>query len=245
MRSLWIASLFLALAGRVVGQETGPAVIEKAIEAHGGAALLDRHPAARARIKATLIIGNTEVPALVETVVQLPGQFKNVIQLDVDGQKQMAVQVLDGNQGWMRRNGKTIPLDGAELTLLKEAFYAEQTIRLTPLLRDKNYRLTVLAESKVDGQPTRAVKVSHPGRPDINLSFDKTSGLLVKSERRIQDAARKEVLQEEIYRDYKTIQGVKRPTKLIVLRDGKKFLEGTILDFMPLDKVDAKEFAKP
>ena len=181
----------------------------------------------------------------VETVVQLPGQFKNVFQVEIKGKKQTVVQVLNGDMGWMAIDGQAVPLDAGKLAALKESFYAEQAARLTPLLRDKNYRLSSLPESKVDGRPALGVKIVHVGRPDISLYFDKATGLLVKSERRSKEAGKKEVLQEEIFRDYKELKGVKRPTKFAVLRDGLKFMEGTVIDFMPLDKVDAKEFAKP
>ena len=117
--------------------------------------MLDQHKAARVRVKAAVTIGGAELPAQVETIVQLPGQFKNVIQIDLGGKKQNVVQVLNGDTGWMTIDGKTIPLPEAELVQLKESFYAEQAARLTPLLRDKGYRLAALPETKVDGRPRR------------------------------------------------------------------------------------------
>ncbi len=246
MRRLGNASLLFALlSGPATAQDAARAVVEKAIQAHGGAAVLDRHQASRVRVKATLSLGGGEIPAVVETVAQLPGQFKTVIQMEIDGKTQSVVQVLNGDVGWMSIDGKTRALDAGELAARKESFYADHAVRLTPLLKDKNYRLSTLPEAKVDGRPAVGVKIAYAGRADIHFYFDKASGLLVKSDRRTKGTGKKDVLQEEVFRDYKAFGGAQRPTKFVVFRDGKKFMEGMVLNYTPLEKVDAKEFAKP
>lgn len=246
MRKFWISALlFVLLANPAGAQDAVRAIVEKAIKAQGGAEMLDRYNAGRARVKATINLAGGEIPAMVETTVQLPNQFKNVMQVEINGKKQTIVQVLNGDMGWMTIEGKTKPLDAGELATLKESFYADQAYRLTPLLRDKNYQLSAVPETKVDSRPALGVKVVHRGRPDINLFFDKASGLLVKSERRTKEAGNKDILQEEILRDYKELKGVQRPMKFLVFRDGKKFMEASVIEFTPLEKVDPKEFAKP
>ena len=50
--------------------------------------------------------------------------------------------------------------------------------------------------------------------------------------------------QEIIFKDYKDVDGVKRPTKFVMLYDGKKFLEATVVEQHMLEKIDDKEFSE-
>jgi hypothetical protein len=49
--------------------------------------------------------------------------------------------------------------------------------------------------------------------------------------------------QEIIFKDYKDVDGVKRPTRFVMLYDGKKFLEATVVEQHMLEKIDDKEFS--
>jgi hypothetical protein len=99
----------------------------------------------------------------------------------------------------------------------------------------------------VADKPAVGVKVSHKDHQDVNLYFDKDSGLLVKMEHKTkaQEEGNKEVTQEDIYSDYQDIGGAKIPMKLTILRDGKKYVEGEASEVKAVDKHDEKTFAKP
>src|SRR5947208_1477821 len=82
--------------------------------------------------------------------------------------------------------------------------------------------------TKVNGKPAVGVRVSHKGHRDINLYFDKDKGLLLKIERTVKDlmAGGKESQEEVSYSDYKEVEGVQQPTKLVIKRDGKDYVDG-------------------
>ena len=123
--------------------------------------------------------------------------------------------------------------------------HAENVQTLVPLLRDKAYRLHALGEMKVGGRPAVGVRVESRGHKDVNLYFDKKTGLLAKVERRALDDAGKEVTEESFCSGYKDVGGVKLPMKVVVQHDGKKFLEMEFSEYRFLDKLDDSEFARP
>jgi len=129
---------------------------------------------------------------------------------------------------------------------MKEEGHSVRVGSLAPLLKDKAYTLTYLGEIKVGDKPAVGVKVQTKGFREIDLWFDKASGLMVKTQRTTYDlTARKEVLKETYLSDYQEANGVKHARKVRIDQDGKKLLEGEITEYKVLDKVDDREFAKP
>ena len=123
---------------------------------------------------------------------------------------------------------------------------SEPELLRMPLLKDKAYTLSALKEVKVNGKAAVGVKVAAKGHKDIELYFDKDSGLQVKTVRvSLDPQTMKDVSYEVIYSDIKEFNGVKHATKALVNQDGKKYMEMEITEFKALDKVDEKEFAKP
>ena len=108
------------------------------------------------------------------------------------------------------------------------------------------YKLSPLGEVKVNDKPAVGVRVSSEGFQDVNLFFDKASGLLVKTETRTIDAqSGDEKTEEKLLSDYKETEGVQRPGKVVVLRDGKKLLTLQVEDVKVVDKFDKDFFTKP
>jgi hypothetical protein len=75
-------------------------------------------------------------------------------------------------------------------------------------LKDEGFKFALFGDVTVDGKDAVGVRVSCKGRPDINLFFDKGTGLAIKSERRAKDTrTNQEFTAESIYRDHKAFQG--------------------------------------
>jgi hypothetical protein len=90
-------------------------------------------------------------------------------------------------------------------------------------LDDRQFAFSLVGDATVDEQEAVGVRVSCPGRPDVNLFFDKKTGLVIKSERRTKDPlTEEEYTAESIYRDHKPFQGVMWPTKR---RDRRDFMD--------------------
>ena len=90
------------------------------------------------------------------------------------------------------------------------------------------------------------VKVSSKGHRDVDLYFDKETGLLVKTEGRVKDdMSGQEVTEESFHSEYKEVQGTKQAHKFVVKRNGKLFMEGEATGVELSEKLDASTFAKP
>jgi hypothetical protein len=128
---------------------------------------------------------------------------------------------------------------------MEETKYADQVTLMTPLLDDKKFQLSALGEKKVQNRPVIGVKVSATGHRDIELYFDKETGLLAKVKRMALNPNMVAAVQEEYWSDVKDTAGVKRPRKFQVYQDGKLFMEGELTDVKYPNQVDHSLFEKP
>jgi hypothetical protein len=239
------ATLMLGLAAPAWSQDNSKAIIEKAIQAQGGADKLAKAKVTHEKSKGIIYFDGMEIPFKAETYQQLPNQFKNTVSLNAMGMEVTIIQALNGDKGWSGFNGKIKDADDKEFAALKEELHASNVTALLPLLNDKGFELKVLGETQVDNKVAVGVQVSFKGRHDIKLYFDKDNGLLVKVTRPGQDPLEKPVTQEEFYSDYKVVEGVKQPHRVVVHQDGKKFMEVDYLQFNFAPSFDAKIFARP
>jgi hypothetical protein len=117
-------------------------------------------------------------------------------------------------------------------------------------LKDKGFEFSLVGSVTVDGKDAVGVRVSCKGRPDVNLFFDKKTGLAIKSERRARDPmTNTEYTAESIYRDHKAFQGVMWPTSRLDRRDAMDLEEDSgrfeLSEFQAHDKLDEKSLARP
>jgi hypothetical protein len=167
------------------------------------------------------------------------------MELEANGMKVPVITVFNGDKAWVNANGKSVELNEMQMNEIKEVSYMARVGRLV-VLKDKTIDLSALGEAKVNGRPALGVKVSSKGHRDIDLYFDKASGLLAKIERRAVDfMSGQEVNEERIITDYQEVDGMKTAKKAVVNRDGKKFIELEVTEVKYLDKIDDSEFAKP
>src|SRR5205085_6713502 len=108
-----------------------------------------------------------------EEFLQLPDKVRSNIQATVGGRKESVVVVYDGQKGWIQKGGKTEDLDSKGVAEMKATLYESRVGGLLELLKDKDFKLSPLAEAKVAGRPAVGVLVKHPGERDIRLYFDK------------------------------------------------------------------------
>src|SRR5262249_8529787 len=83
----WLAVLFVGPAHRPDPQDQVRAVIEKAIQAHGGEEKLTKVKAVRAKSKGTIHFGGASSPYTNAESWQLPDRIKVVLDTESQGQK--------------------------------------------------------------------------------------------------------------------------------------------------------------
>jgi hypothetical protein len=246
MRTLIPAVVVLVLSATLVqGQETPQAVVQRAIAAHGGQERLARVRADRVRSRGTLFVGTSSVPFRSETTVQLPSQFKNVIQMTVGDKTKTVVHLLDGDKAAIVIDGQPQPVSGPLLAQLRQTLQLNHLTRLVPLVSDPEFTLAWAGETTINGRPAVGVRVTRRSQRPVCLYFDKPSGLLVKAEQTVDGPAGGEVKQEACYSGYRDLGGYRRPGKMTAYRDGHKVMEAELLEAEALGHIDAQEFTRP
>jgi hypothetical protein len=244
------AMVLVLAAGAVQSDEKADtrAIIEKAIQARGGAEKLATIKATTFKLKGKFYGMGAGLDYTGEFAIQPPDKTRMQLEIDANGMKIAFLRVVNGGKGFRKiADMASMDLEKDELAEAAEEMYVGGVESLVPLVKDKAFELSTLGEVKVGDEPAVGVRVSHKGHGDVNLFFDKKTGLLVKSERTVKDlmAGGKEVTQETLHTDYKEIGGVKHAMKMVIKRDGKDYLDGEMSDFETPDKLDDSLFGKP
>jgi outer membrane lipoprotein-sorting protein len=216
------------------GDESGLAVIKKAIAAAGGEAKLAKYQSATFKEKGTYYGQGKGLDYTGVYTVKWPTHFK----MEIQGVFTIA---LAGDKGWVNGEKGIQDLPKDQLDVEIHNTKAGWMTTLLPLT-DKAFTLKV-ADA---GKNHSAVEVTRTDYPTMRLYFDKKTGLLVKSEFKTKAAEQKfkEVLQEVTYSDFKTVDGCVFPHHMVIKHDGKLFVETDVTD-MKAATFDAKAFAKP
>jgi hypothetical protein len=215
------------------------AVIDKAIEAAGGEEKLAHFKSQSWSEKGMFHGLGNPLPYMSKLAVEWPDKFRIEI-------PHFMTIVLNGERGWKKERDTTTEMGKAELAENLEERHTGYVTTLVPL-RDKSFHLSLMKDAKIDGEPAVGVQVSHSGHRDVKLYFDKSTGLLAKSESRIKDLDHggKDTDQETWYKNYKVVDGAKIPMKIVIMRDGKPYLEAENFALKAGAKLDPKLFEKP
>jgi hypothetical protein len=245
MRLLSASACFLLIAVRTsAADDDAKAVIEKAIKAHGGADRITKFQGTRTKSKGTIELAGG-ITFSSESAVQYPDKFKETVEVEVAGNKATVITVYNGKKAWLSVNGETKEMDDKTLDAMKEVLHGLQIMRMA-FTKDKNCEYSPLGEMKVNDQPAVGVKVSAKGHKDVNLYFDKKTGLLAKMEHQAVDQMTgNEVAEERIIMEYREIDKIPVPKKVLINREGKKYIEVEITELKSLEKIDDEEFGKP
>jgi len=219
--------------------DRGKKILTNVLEAMGGAALQS--------IKDYMTISNDtfntpqgEFSVKVESTVRLAGKAVNKLITPVGE----IVQGFDGQMAWVRtpQGSQELPAsqrEEVENSLFRDTFSLLQNIDSSALT------IQALGSTEIDGKQVEMVAVVDPTRNrQVKLYVDPRTNLLVK---KVYMAAPMgtpgEV--EEIYSDYREVNGVKVPFKLVMNQNGKKLREQTIAEVKINPGVEDRVFNKP
>jgi hypothetical protein len=150
-----------------------------------------------------------------------------------------------GDKGWRKFGEEPVEIEPDALVNDKRNIYLQLAPALLVPLKGKGFKVVSAGEEKVGDRPAAVLKVTAPDGKDFTLAFDKETGLPVKLTATVLDFQGNEFRQETTYRDYKDFGGIKKATKTESRRDGNPFIEGEVLEFKVLDKVDPGTFTEP
>jgi len=240
-----LLGLTVAASVRADDQAQARGVVDQATKAMGPEEKLSRLKATTWKAKGTFYGFGNGAPFTSAWAVLPPHRSRRSSESGTGNRKFTIVIVVDDQKGWIKQGDALREMDKERLKAEEVQGYLFWVRTLTPL-KGRDFKLMPLGESKIGAQTVVGVKVEHKGRPDVQLFFDKQSGLLLKDTTRVINFLNgKEADQVELFSDYKDYEGVKHPTKLIVKLDGKLLLESELSDFKDRDKLEESAFAKP
>ena len=237
--------LTLVAAAHADDQADAKAILDAAMKAQGGEALLRKFTAVHSKTKGNWHDGDKKIPVSYESFFD--GSDKSrILSFDEDN-KLTNIDVTIGKAGW-EKNGdqETETLSGDKLNSVLDNSYVNWVTMLFPL-KEKEYNLSVLDETEFGGRKAVGILVKNEKHDPIKLFFDKENHLLVMCQQKYKNIDDGKVYdQESILSDYRDVQGMKQPFKFEVLWDKATVFDVVVTEYKLYDKpLDEKLFTKP
>jgi len=197
----------------------GKKILAEAVEAAGGARLKAINDIMQVG-QMTMVTPQGEFTGGVETVLKFPQQFLQKMKMPFG---EMTI-VYDGKTAWVKSpRGVQDALESQKKEILS-------SVARDPLYILKNYdlpryKVQFLKEETVDGMRVFVVLVRDSKTDQtVQLSFDSKKNRVVKSSYTAPWLGTPAKL-EEIYSDYRTVNGITLPFKTVINKDGQKAAE--------------------
>ncbi|HWG47205.1 MAG TPA: hypothetical protein VN688_30860 [Gemmataceae bacterium] len=235
----------LVLPSSAVRAEEAHAILNRAIQAHGGESRLARTKVGRLKAKAEgAFAGAGAFNVTWEETFDLPRRYKQTIEGTVNGMAMNTESAVNGRKGWMRQ-GKEPPRDFSLPELLPLEQHWHTFLAQLLLLRSKDTQLTSLNEERRDGRTLVGIRVV-TSRGTADLYFDKSTGLLAWARRPLLNfMGGQQMRGETVYDDYREVSGVRYPMHIKASNGDANFVNRTLSSIEFLDKIDDSVFAKP
>ncbi len=221
-----------------IKDDSARALIARAVTAKGGLSLLRSIQTVRAESVATVQSDgiNTDLPNT--TTIRYPAAFR----IDAMTPAGRLIQVFSAGQYWVQDPSGVHDAPESMAALIR-ASVQRDTVPLLLALNDGKVSasLTEVAEA---GRQMPVLEVSLAGSASLTLIFDPITALLVKSKYRMAGPTG-EVNVEEIYSNYRDVNGLKVPFTTEVRRDGAPAVHRTLRTFEFNVPVDPALFNKP
>ena len=225
-------------------------LLDKAIQAHGGVAALEKLYTASWKGRGLIYRDGKEdwpYPFYGEWQAALPGRYRYTYSLKgTGGNLPLTTGLMDG-KAWRTlitgRGADDLPEKLAQVEV--EEAHALYVSRLVPLLQEK-YQLTAMPVAQRDGRFILGLKVDKPGYRTLYLFFDRQKGLLTFIDRKVLDTEKnQDVMQETSFQNFKTMGGATQPQSITIKRGKKLYMELEVESIEPKAELASKLFEKP
>ncbi len=211
--------------------ETARELVDRAVVAAGGAERLTALKAFEWRGRADVAIGG-RAPLHVSGTWRLQPPDSAIVTTTLDGQPSATARslIISGRRGWSRTGRQMMPLAPEAVAHERDQFYLYHLMRLVPL-RGSAYRLSPPA---TDSLGRKRIRVTHSGRPSVDLAFDSAANLTRLTDSITDPESHKQVRQEVRFTGQLDGAGVRWPRRIAITWDGKPHLDLEILEVRPL-----------
>ncbi len=211
------------------------------ITAKGGLLALKGVRTVIAEAQTILQMQQGTLPSTTKTYIVYPDRFR--VDAEVNGAQ--TSQVYNAGKAWVK---SPAGVQDAPPPMLAE-FAAGVRRDMIPLLIDAaEGRLTVraLADQKGrDGRPMRVLEISGPAIDRVRLYVDNEMIIAGQAYSRSDPVAGRQVLTEEVFSDYRDVNGVRVPFEAQLLQNGQPILKRTLTNVVMNGPVSDTLFAKP
>src|SRR5262245_40655714 len=243
-----VAALGL-LAVPAVRAEGDPAkaMLDRAVKALGGEKALAAAGGLTWKVSGTLEIEGMKIDLTGDWSAQGIDRYRWDLQASVMGRTETVTVGIVGAKAWAS-NGRGDVSDAPKdlVPLLLANFRCFRVVQNPLLLRDKAFKLSPLGELKIGERVTVGLKVTRKDWADIDLFFDKKTGLPFKAEIHVKESKDgMDVSHAFVFDGYKEFGSLKHFGKVRFLRDDKALLKLECSDVKAQEKLDDSVFAKP
>ncbi len=202
---------------------TAISILEKAITAAGG---LERFKAVQNLMIVTESeLGRSKTALTVTETMVLPDKTKQVMQL-ANGSR---TQVLYGNQSWKQINDDAAsPLSALEKREMERGLFRD-IVNLFKNFGGPDLRLRYQGEETIGGETAHLIEVKNQSGDFFDLYVDaKTNLIRKKTYRGAPEVGLANM--EEIYSDYRKVDGLLIPHLIVVKVNGQDFTKSEVID---------------
>jgi hypothetical protein len=204
-------------------ERTAADLLRRVVEARGGLAALKGIRTLTADTITTFQLQQGTLPSTTRTYIVYPDKFR----VDAKVADAETVQVFNAGKAWM-----STPKGVQDAPPAMAADFAKSVRRdIIPMLIDASEgRLTVrkLADqTSRDGQPVQVLEISGAQLDRVRLFID-TRMLIVGQAFSTPSPESKPILNEEVFSDYRTVNGIRVPFEAQLLQNGQPIMKRTI-----------------
>lgn len=238
-----VAGMILFFAGAAAAEDAR-ALLERAIEAHGGAARLERTKRGHLKGNIEASQGNAAFKVELEETFDLPDRYRRTVTGSVNDTPFHVDMAVTGKAGWVR-DGTGPAHAGSVRQQLPLTQHWHAILAMLLLLRGKDIDLTPLPDETKEGRKFAGLRAtSRQGSSDAY--FDKSTGLLARSKRAMPELlGGKEGIVESFYDDYRDIKGIHYPMKFRFVAGSASVTTVTLSTIEFPDKIDDSIFHNP
>ena len=219
--------------------DTAKALLATVIEAKGGLATLRGIKSIKAVTAATMTTPNGNVDAQTTTYLQYPDH----VRVETKGPQGEQIQVYDGQRGWVRDPSGVHDVP-AEALRDMAANLKRDTVSALLAADRGDLRARRLPDVKdPEGVVRHALELSSPTVDPIVLHIDAKTGLVAKQAYVVRSPG--QPLIEEIFSDYRAVDGVRIAFSAEVRADGKPVVKRRLSEIAINTSLDPRLFTRP
>ena len=203
--------------------DRGRAILQQAILSAGGQDAFNRIRSFTIKTESEIVQAESRLQLTVTETVLLPDKTRQVMELAAGTR----IQVLNRESGWKRIGKKVSDLSNIEKREMQRGLFRD-VINLFKSWQNADFTVSYFGTEILAGKTAYVLHIRNRSGDFFNLYVNAETYLIDK--KAYQGAAEAGLATfEEIYSDYREVDGIKLPFKTVIRTNGRKFMESKVL----------------